>query len=530
MSSNVIRMLCLVLLGALPQPEEFDLILRGGRLVDGSGNPWVRADVAIRGDRIAAIGRGNLSARRVIDVAGKVVSPGFIDMHAHSEHGLMADGRGLSKITQGVTTEVLGEHLSGGPLLGRAEDDPMLIAPPLRRDWTTLGGFFKKLERQGIGPNALSYVGSGQVRACVVGYENRPATVAELAEMKKLTAQAMEEGAFGVSSGLNYIPNVFASTEELAALAGVAASYGGIYVTHLRGGIEGLKEAITIARQAALPVEIHHLNSTSAADVREYLRLIEEARREGLDVTANAYPYIAGWTYLKALLPHWAQEGGNQAMLRRLGDPRERDRMLAEMRLQPDGTFISSYNVEVDGLSLAELGSRRGVSPERAVVDLLLEQKGEGFQVRFSNTESNLMEVLRQSWVSIGSDGSALAIGMRTALGKPHPRSFGTHPRVLAKYVREERLLSLEDAIRKMTALPAARLGLADRGLLRVGMKADLVVFDPERVQDKATFKDPEQYAQGVEWVLVNGVPVVAEGKPTDALPGKVLYGPGTKR
>jgi N-acyl-D-amino-acid deacylase len=517
--------------------DEFDFVIRGGRLVDGTGSPWVRADVAIRGDRIAAIGRGDYRARRTVEATGKIVCPGFIDMHAHSEYGLMADGRGLSKITQGVTIEVLGEHLSGGPVLGRAEDDPMLIAPPLRRDWTTLRGFFERLERQGVGPNLLSYVGSGQVRACVVGYENRPATAAEIGEMKTLVARAMEEGAFGVSSGLNYIPNIFATTEELIALAEVAASYGGIYVTHLRGGLAGLEEGFTVARQAKIPVEIHHLNSTSAANVKEYVRLIEQARAQGLDVTANVYPYIAGWTYLKTLLPHWAQEGGNEAMLARLREGPERDRILEEMRRDSERaagrlerTFISSFNPAVDGLSLAELGSRRGVAPESAVLDLLLEQKGEGFQISFGNTEANLAEVLRQSWVSIGSDGSALAIGMRTALGKPHPRSFGTHPRVLAKYVRQEKLLSLEDAIRKMTSLPAARLGLPDRGLLRVGMKADVVVFDPERIQDQATFADPEQYAEGLEWVLVNGVPAVAEGRPTGSLSGKVLYGPGSRR
>lgn len=534
LAATALAVLATVAFATAQAPPEADLLIRGGRIVDGTGSPWVRADVAITGDRIVSIGRAPVRARRTIDAAGKVIAPGFVDMHAHSEYGLLADPRGLSKITQGVTTEVLGEHISGGPVVGRAEDDPMMIADPIRRDWTTLGGFLGRLEAKGIGPNVLSYVGSGQVRACVIGYENRPATPAEVEAMQKLVAEAMEEGAFGVSSGLNYIPNIFASTEELIELAKVSASYGGIYVSHLRGGLDGLREGLRIARAAGTPLEIHHLNSTSSQRVKEFVAAIEEARRQGLDVTGNAYPYIAGWTYLRTLVPHWAQEGGPQAMVERLREPATRDRILAEMQRESaespgriDRTFVSSYNPEVDGLSMSELGKKRGVSPERAIVDLLIEQKGEGFQISFGNTEPNLAEALRQPWVSIGSDGSALNTGMKTTFGKPHPRSFGTHPRVLAKYVREARLFTLEEAVRKMTALPAARLGLADRGVLRAGMKADVVVFDPLTIADNATFKDPERYASGIDWVLVNGTAVVAEGKPTGALPGRVLRGPG---
>ncbi|MFQ5789238.1 MAG: amidohydrolase family protein [Acidobacteriota bacterium] len=511
------------------QEEDVDLLIQGGRVVDGAGSPWMQADVAIRGDTIVAVGRSPVKARRTIAASGKVVCPGFIDMHAHSEYGLIVDPRALSKVTQGVTTEVLGEHLSAGPVLGKAEDDPMLVAPPIERDWTTLGEFFDKLRANGIGVNVLSYVGSGQVRASVVGYENRPASPDELQTMKKLVAEAMEDGAFGLSSGMAYIPNAFATTDELIELAGVAAAYGGLYVTHLRSGIEGLREGITIAREAGLPVHIHHLNSTSSSRIKGYVAEIEKARAQGVDITGNVYPYIAGWTYLRSLLPNWVLEGGNESMLRRLGDEEERLRILEEMReaeaQRPRWarTFVSSYNPDVDGLSIIELGRQRGVPPEEGLVELLIEQQGEGFQISFGNTEEYLREALRQPWVAIGSDGSALSVGMRTALGKPHPRSFGTHPRVLAKYVREEKLLTLEEAIRKMTSLPAERLGLADRGLLRPGMKADVVVFDEERVQDLATFEKPEQYARGVEWVLVNGTAVVEEGAPTGALPGKVL-------
>jgi N-acyl-D-aspartate/D-glutamate deacylase len=516
-------------------PEEVDILIRGGRILDGSGSPWIQADLAIRGDTIVRVGRGPVEAGRVLDASGMVVSPGFIDMHAHSEYGLIVDPRGLSKTTQGVTTEVIGEHLSAGPVKGKAEDDPMMVSKPIERDWTTLGGFFGRLRKAGIGPNVASYVGSGQVRACVMGYEKRPASPAELEEMKALVAEAMEEGAFGLASGLTYVPNAYASTEELIELVKVAASYGGFYVTHLRPGIEGLREGIQISREAGAPMDIFHMNSTSSSLVNEFVSEIEKARREGVDVTGNVYPYIAGWTYLKSLLPLSALEGGNDAMLSRLRDETARMAIVEEMqdtearRPRWQRTFVSSYNPDVDGLSILDLGKKRNTSPAEAVIELLIEQNGEGFQISFGNTEEYLAVALRQPWTTIGSDGCALNIGMRTALGKPHPRSFGTHARVLAKYVREENLITLPEAIRKMTSFPAARLGLADRGLLRPGMKADVVVFDPDRIQDQATFKEPEKYATGIEWVFINGTAVVEEGKPTGALPGRVLQGPGTK-
>ena len=540
--NNALHLTLILLLSALvgssstaQGPEEVDLLIRGGRIVDGTGSPWIQADIAIRGDTIVAVGRGSVEPRRIIDASGMVVSPGFIDMHAHSEYGLIVDPRGLSKVTQGVTTEVIGEHLSAGPVKGKAEDDPMMVSKPIERDWTTLGGFFDRIRKAGIGPNLVSYVGSGQVRACVVGYEERPASPAELEEMKALVAEAMEEGAFGLASGLAYVPNAYASTEELIELTKVAASYGGFYVTHLRPGLEGLREGIQIAREAGTPMDIFHMNSTSSSEVNAFVAEIEKARREGVDVTGNVYPYIAGWTYLKSLLPRSVQEGGNDAMISRLRDETARKALIEEMqerearRPRWERTFVSSYNPDVDGLSILDLGKKRGTSPEEALIDLLIEQNGEGFQISFGNTEENLAVALRQPWTTIGSDGCALNIGMRTALGKPHPRSFGTHARVLAKYVREENLIPLEEAIRKMTSFPAARLGLADRGLLRPGMKADVVVFDPDRIQDQATFKEPEQYATGIDWVFINGTAVVEEGKPTGALPGRVLLGPGTK-
>ena len=514
-------------------PPPADLLIRGARIVDGTGSPWFRANLAVAGDTIVNVGPGEPDAARVIEADGLVLAPGFIDMHAHSEYGLLVDPRALSKTAQGVTTEVLGEHLSAGPVMGPAVDDPMMVAPPIERDWTTLGGYLDRLEFAGVGPNVVSYVGSGQVRASVIGYEERAATEEDLQAMEALVTQAMEEGAFALASGMAYIPNAFASTEELIRLTRVAAGYGGIYVSHLRGGLEGLAEGITIAREAGTALEIHHLNSTSGARIPEYAAMIAEARASGVDVTGNVYPYIAGWTYLRSLLPRWAQEGGVDRMLERLTDAADRERLLAELRESETErprwgrTFVSSFRDEVNGLSILDLGEARGTTPEEGLLDLLIEQEGEGFQISFGNAEPNLIQALAQPFTHIGSDGSALAAGMRTPMGKPHPRSFGTHPRVLAKYVREEGLLSLEEAIRKMSSAPANRLGLSDRGVLRPGMRADMVLFDPDTVQDEATFEEPERYPTGIPWVFVNGVAVIAEGEPTGELPGRVLRGPG---
>ncbi len=514
-------------------PQPADLLIRDARIVDGTGGPWFRGNLAVAGDTIVSVGPDEPDALREIDAGGMVLAPGFIDMHAHSEYGLVVDPRALSKTAQGVTTEVLGEHLSAGPVMGPAVDDPMMVAPPIERDWTTLGGYLDRLEFAGVGPNVVSYVGSGQVRASVVGYEERDPTEEELRRMEALVAQAMEEGAFALASGMAYIPNAFMSTEELIRLTRVAAGYGGIYVSHLRGGLDGLAEGITIAREAGTALEIHHLNSTSGARIPEYAAMIAEARASGVDVTGNVYPYIAGWTYLRSLLPAWAQEGGVDRMLARLTDPAERARLLGELRESEarrprwGRTFVSSFRDEVDGLSIVDLGEARGMSPEEGLLDLLIEQEGEGFQISFGNEEVNLVQALAQPFTHIGSDGSALAAGMRTPMGKPHPRSFGTYPRVLAKYVREEGLLTLEEAIRKMSSAPANRLGLSDRGVLRPGMKADMVLFDPDTVQDEATFEEPERYPAGIPWVFVNGVAIIAEGEPTGALPGQVLRGPG---
>jgi N-acyl-D-amino-acid deacylase len=511
-----------------------DVLIQGGHVIDGTGSPRVLANVAIKGDRIIYVGRAQVKAKQTIDATGKVVTPGFFDMHSHSEFGLSFDGRGLSKVTQGITTEVLGEHLSAGPVLGPAVDDPMMVTPPVVRTWTTLGGFFSFLQKKGIGLNVASYVGAGQVRASVMGYEDRTPTAAEMEQMKNLIGQAMEEGAFGLSSGLVYVPNSFDTTDQMIELAKVAASYGGIYTVHMRSADEaGLLEAIQIARGAKIPLEIFHLGGGIAKNP-DFVRDIEQARSEGIDVTANAYPYTVGWTYVRQLLPAWAQAGDAAAITARLKQPELRARIVKELHADPRPfakyTF-SSANPEFDGYTFQQIANRRHTSVEDAMVDFLIQQNAEGFQIGppDPSLDAGVAAAFRNSWIDVGSDGIALPAGVHTAFGKPHPRSFGSHTRVLALYVREMHVLSLEEAIRKMTSQPADRLGVSDRGILREGMKADVVVFDPDTVKDKSTYAKPDQYSEGIAWVFVNGTPVVSNGTPTNRLPGQILRGSGYK-
>jgi dihydroorotase/N-acyl-D-amino-acid deacylase len=521
-----------------PQAAEADILIKNGRVVDGTGAPWFQADVAITGDRIVYVGRAPVKARRVIDAGGKIVSPGFIDMHSHSEFGLSLDGRALSKITQGITTEVMGEHLSAGPVLGHAVDDPMMVTPPVKRSWTTLGGFFSYLQKKGIGLNVASYIGAGQVRASAMGYENRQPTPAEMDKMKQLIRQGMEEGAFGLSNGMSYVPNMFFTTAQLIELCKVAGSYGGIFTIHIRNVApgdprdKGLKEAIEIAKGAHIPAEIFHLGASAGMDPDDFIRDVQQARADGVDITGNSYPYETGWTYLTQSLPAWAQEGDSAAIVARLQKPDTRARILAEMKDRDFSTLkVASENPEFDGKHLTQVAAEMHVSPPEALLTILIKMKGEGFQIGLPTGKraAIVTQMLNNPWMDIGSDGISLPAGARTSFGSPHPRSFGSHTRLLAEYVRDQHVFSLEEAVRKMTSLPADRLGLPDRGILRQGMKADVVVFDPATVQDMASYDNPAQYSKGIAWVLVNGKPVVASGKPTDALPGQVLRGPGYK-
>ena len=522
-----------------PPAVQADLLIRNGHVIDGTGAPWFQADIAITGDRIVYVGRAPVKAKRVIDVHGQVVSPGFIDMHSHSEFGLSLDGRALSKVTQGITTEVMGEHLSAGPVLGPAVDDPMMVTPPVKRSWTTLGGFFSYLQHKGVGLNVASYVGAGQVRASVMGYENRQPTPAEMDKIKGLIRQGMEEGAFGLSNGMSYVPNMFFSTAQLIELCKVAASYGGIFTIHIRNVApgdprdKGLKEAIAIAKGAHIPAEIFHLGASAGMDPDDFIRDMQQARAEGVDITGNSYPYETGWTYLTQSLPAWAQEGDSKAIVARLQAPDTRARILSEMKDHDFSTLkVASVNPDFDGKPLNRIAGEMHVTPQEALLNILVKMKGEGFQIGLPTGKraAIVAQMLNNPWMDIGSDGISLPADVRTSFGSPHPRSFGSHTRLLAEYVRKQHLFTVEEAVRKMTSLPANRLGLADRGVLREGMKADVVVFDPQTVQDMATYETPAQYSRGIAWVLVNGKAVVAEGKPTNALPGQVLRGPGYKQ
>jgi N-acyl-D-aspartate/D-glutamate deacylase len=540
---------------AVAQQAPFDTVIRGGRLLDGTGAPWIRADIAIRGDRIAAIGGlDGVAARRTIDARNRIVAPGFIDMHSHSDFTLLVDGHAQSKIRQGVTTEVIGETESAGPVLGSAvEVRKNALAPlGLQLDWQDFAGYFSRLEKQGISVNVLSFVGAGQLRTAVVGLENRPPSTAEVERMKTLLREAMAQGAFGLSSGLIYPPNSYMTIDELVELARVAGQGGGIYISHLRdegaGLVKAVQEAITIGERAGLPAEIFHFKAVGSMRGRilEAVRLIEDARSRGIEVAANQYPYVASSTGLAARgIPPWVQEGGRQKMIERLKDPKVRERIRPEMAsglpgwesINDLGGFEnirvsrvrSERNKKYEGQSVAAIAKDRGTAPEDTLMDLLVEEEGNVSAVYFIMTEEDVTEAMKLPWVSIGSDGTAVRPDGVLGHGRPHPRWYGTFPRVLGKYVREEKVLTLEEAIRKMTSLPAAQLRLADRGLLKVGMAADVVVFDPARVTDQATFEDPHRYAEGIDIVIVNGEVVVDEGRHTGATSGRVLRGPGYK-
>ncbi len=533
----------------------FDVVIRGGKVVDGSGNSWIYADVGIRGGRIAAIGRlDGAAAQRTIDATGKVVSPGFVDMHTHSDYTLLVDGRAESKIRQGVTTEVLGEGTSPGPVQGETEAS---TREALARyglgepDWRTLGEYFSRLERQRTATNVASYVSAGQVRVSVMGYEDRPPSPEELEEMRGLVAEAMEDGAQGLVASLEG-PYEVTTTEELIELAKVVSRYGGIYATHLRGQaetlFESIAEAIEIGEKGGVPVQIFHIKVAGKPNwgkMPEALALVEAARARGLDVTADQYPYIAGAHPFLPLLPTWALEGGVEKTMERLRDPELRGRMKRDIEQGLEGwrgnyvqqtggwggVMISDTRTEGNknliGKTLADNGAMRGKDPAEAFFDLMLEENGQVFGILFHMNEEDVQTALRAPWVSIGSDGTALAVEGPLSEGQPHPRNFGTFPRVLGHYVRELKILPLEMAIRKMTSAGAQRLGLRDRGLLREGYWADVVVFDPERVIDKATFEDPKQYPEGIDYVLVNGTVVLENGTHTGALPGQTLRGPG---
>lgn len=539
-----------------PAPN-YDLLIKNGRIVDGSGRPGYLADLAIKGDRIVRIGKlKNATATRVIDAAGMIVSPGFIDMLGQSESYVLIDPRAMSKVMMGVTTEVTGEGDSIAPVNERLikEQEDFNRRYDLKIDWRTLGEYFTRLEKQGAGVNLATFVGATQVRAYVVGFDNRPPTPAEMNQMKQLVADAMKEGALGLSTSLQYVPARFAKTDEIVELAKVAHQYGGIYATHQRSEAnaldESLAEVFEIARRAQIPVEIWHLKAAYKKNwgrMPEVLAKIRRARAQGLDITADVYPYIAASTSLSACLPPWVLEGGTEKMLSRLRDMRIRQQLKKEIPADSKeweniylgsggaaGVLIGSVvNPELEALQgkrLSQIAEEQNKDPLDALFDLILADHGQTGAIYFMMNEADLRAAMRSPFVSFCTDSGARAVDGPLSRAKSHPRGWGSYPRILGRYVRTEHQLTLEQAIHKMTGMPAQRVGLGDRGFLREGFYADLTIFDPKRVLDRASFEMPNQYPEGIQYVIVNGQISVDDGKRTSALAGRPLRGPGYKR
>ena len=532
---------------AADQPP-YDLVIRNGRLVDGTGNPWFYGDVAVRGDRLAAIGQiGQAEARRTIDARGLIVSPGFIDMHSHSDFLLLEDGQANSKIRQGVTTEILGEGSSAGPYVGKLPSPPTDVRGTPRH-WSQLGDYFDLLDKAHVSVNVGSYVGLGNIWQCVMGNSFERPTAEQLAEMGRLVEQAMTDGALGLSSQVMMPPGSLATTDDIVALCKAAARHGGIYSTHIRNEgsrvFESVKEAIEIGQRAQIPVDVIHLKIADQqlwGRMSQIVALIEDARTRGIDVQANVYPYTRGNNDLVSIIPPWAHEGGKEQLLARLENPRDRERMKKDIREGLPGWYnhytavggdwgrmlISADNVykglTMDRVLALRAAKRPGVDPLDELFDILIEQNGSVGTVYAHHTEEDMNVAMVQPWCSIGSDGSAYAVEGPLRRGNPHPRNFGTFPRVLGAYVRERNLLRLEDAVRKMTWLNAAKVGLRDRGLLVAGSFADITIFDADRVIDRSTYTEPFQYNDGIEYVIVNGQVVLEQDRHTGAMPGRVL-------
>ena len=540
------------------QRPRFDVIIANGRIVDGTGAPWFRGDIGIVGDRIAAMGAlGDATAAAKVDATNLVVAPGFIDLLGQSEFNVLVDGRAPSKILQGVTTEVTGEGSSIAPVNDRLILEASANARHfgIAQDWRTLGDYFKRLEeRSHTTLNVATFVGAGGIRNYVVGKDDRSATAAELERMKQLVAEAMQQGALGLSTSLQYVPDRFASTDEIVELAKVAARYGGVYFTHQRSEsariVESLDEVFAVAERANIPAEIWHLKTAYKANfgkMPEVLRRLEAARARGIDVTANQYPYTRASNGLDSCLPLWAREGGFEKALPRLMDPATRERIKNDMD-DPnaatwenqwyganggDGVMLSSVLnrdlAKYEGMTLTQIARVMGKDPRDAVIDLVIADHGESSVITSIMDEDDVRTALKHPLVGVGTDSGAQAEDGRLSESKSHPRAWGSFPRILGRYVRDEHLLTLEEAVRKMTSKAADRVHLNDRGVLRPGMAADITVFDAATIRDVSTFDDPRHYAVGVRHVFVNGKRVVADGAIAAERPGRPLRGPGSK-
>ncbi len=533
----------------------YDTIIRNGLVVDGSGQAGVLTDVGIRADRIATIGDlSGAQAAQTIDASGKVVAPGFINMLSWAVWSLMQDGRGLSDIVQGVTLEVFGEGWSMGPLADTPETQVMLKQflgeDADKVNWKTLGEYLDQLQKQGVSPNIASFVGATSLRIHEMGFDDRPPTDEEMANMKALTHQAMQEGAMGLGSSLIYPPAFFATTAELLELAKVVGEYDGRYISHMRSEgnriEQSIEELITIAREGGIGAEIYHLKMAGQQNwdkLPTVVAMIEQARAEGLDITTDMYTYVAGGTSLGASFPPWASDGGQDALLQRLQDPATRARIVEAMRTNADdwenlyygggpaGVLIASVEAEgmkeYIGKTVEQIAKERGTDPEETVINLVLESKNTVGAVFFLMSEENVREQIKLPWMSFGSDAAAVAPEGEALRQGSHPRTYGNFARLLGKYVRDEKVISLEEAIHRLTALPATNLKITDRGRLLEGYFADVVVFDPATIADHATFDQPHQLSTGVMHVFVNGEQVLKDGEHTGALPGRVVRGPG---
>ncbi len=532
----------------------FDIVITNGHIIDGTGSPWYSGDIGIRNGRIAAI--GNLSTaerKRTVDVKGKVVAPGFIDMLGQSETTILVDPRLPSKIYQGITTEITGEGGSAAPLNDTiiANDRPGYEHYKVDPDWRTFRQYFARLEKQGMGINLASYVGATQVRRMVLGDADVQPTPEQLEKMKALVRDAMRDGAVGVSTSLEYAPAPYAKTEEIIALASEASKFGGIYATHMRSEgdavLESVDEAVRIGREAHIPVEIWHVKVAGKANfgrMPELVARVNKARAEGFDVSADTYAYTAWSNSMSAFVPPWAHDGGDAKLIERLKDPATRARIRKDMEAPskdwdnewdeiagPQDVMITAVQnptlKKFQGQRITDVAKTWNKDPMDALLDVLVEDRAFTECAVFGMSEPDIVLALQQPWVSFDNDSSGTSPEGILGEEHPHPRAYGTFPRVLRKYVREEKKLTLQDAIRKFSALPAQRMRITDRGVLKQGMWADVVVFDPETVRDVATFDDPNRLSEGMEYVLINGVPVIEKGKMTGALPGKVLRGAG---
>jgi len=541
---------------ACTPPPSHDLILRGGSIFDGSGTEAFVGDIAIDGDKIVALGKlGKATAAVEIDVSGLAVAPGFVNMMSWANESLIQDGRSQSDIRQGVTLEIMGEGTSMGPLNERMKAEMLSQQGDIRYDveWTSLAEYLDYLEKRGISPNVASFIGAASPREYVIGHEDRPPTAEELDQMRSLVRAAMQDGALGVASSLMYPPGLFADTSELIELSKIAAEYDGMYISHMRDEgahmIEAVDEVLTIARDANIRAEIYHIKSSGKANWHLFdkaVEMVEAARADGLEITADVYTYPAGSTGLNVTIPPWVQEGGFDESIKRMSDPALREQIIREMNTESDDwenmflavgspenilmvNFKSDALKPLTGKTVADVAAMRGTSPENTIMDLIIEDGSRIGTVYFTQSEDIVRKAVALPWVSFNSDEASLAPEGVFLKSNPHPRAYGSFARVLAKYVRDEQVITLQEAIRKLSALPAQTMRIDRRGELREGFYADVVVFDPENIQDHATFVKPHQYATGMVHVFVNGEQVLKDGEHTGATPGRAVRGPGWK-